>query len=155
MDSSHNPFSVFPIRVENLLFNGGEIMNHATKEDQFLFHHYVDYVASIMVPFENPHGPSNPWKVFYPCVSLRYLLPGEKALYHAIIAHSAFNLANLGPDNASSMRLRSATKHYNISIQYVNESIGSVNRDSASTLAAIMTLMMAEVSIFLNLKLFF
>lgn len=121
-------------------------MNHATDEDQFLFHHYADYVASIMVPFENPHGPSNPWKVFYPSVSLRYLLPGEKALYHAIIAHSAFNLANLGPDNVMSMRLRSATKHYNMSIKYVNESIESVNKNSASTLAAIMTLMMAEVS---------
>jgi hypothetical protein len=123
-------------------------MEHATNEDRLLFHHYVDYVASIMVPFENPDGPSNPWKVYYPSVSIRYLLPGEKALYHAIIAHSAFNMANLGPGKLTSMRLRSATKHYNMSIQYVNESIGSVNRDSASTLAAIMTLMMAEVSLF-------
>ncbi|CAI7566201.1 unnamed protein product [Penicillium pancosmium] len=56
-------------------------------------------------------------------------------------------MANLGPENLTSTRLRSATKHYNMSIQYVNESIGSVNRDSASTLAAIMTLMMAERSI--------
>lgn len=148
MGASHSPFSVFPLKVESIWSNGGRNMNHATNEDRLLFHHYVDYVASIMVPFENPHGPSNPWKVFYPSVSLRYLLPGEKALYHAIIAHSAFNMANLGPENLKSMRLRSATKHYNISIQYVNESIGSVNRDSASTLAAIMTLMMAEVSPF-------
>lgn len=152
IDVNHNPFSVFSAlhatpfnttSIGRILPNESRDVNTTTIEDGYLFHHYVDYVASVMMPFEHP---SNPWKVFYPSVSLRYLLPGEKALYHAIIAHSAFNLAYLGPGDTRNVRLRSATRHYNRSIQYVNESIGSGERDSGSTLAAIMTLMMAEVS---------
>ncbi|GAB1194712.1 hypothetical protein APSETT444_003958 [Aspergillus pseudonomiae] len=108
--------------------------------EKMLFHHYVNYVASIMMPFEHPW---NPWKRHYPVVSLQYSESGEKALYHAILAHAAFNFANLGHDRQKMMQL--AASNYNASIQYVNDSIQASGRDFDSTLAAIMTLMMAEV----------
>ncbi|KAJ5674350.1 fungal-specific transcription factor domain-containing protein [Penicillium maclennaniae] len=145
----HNPFLVFPAvpptslasTVNLVLANGGTPTRHADSEDRLLFHHYVDYVASVMMPFEHPW---NPWKLYYPSVSLEYSVPGERALYHAILAHAAFNLAHLGGDTAKMMRL--AAKHYNASIQHVNDGIQtSADTDSGGILAAIMTLMMAEV----------
>lgn len=117
-------------------------------EEKLLFHHYVDYVASIMMPFEHP---CNPWKRHYPAVSLQYSGSGEKALYHAILAHAAFNFAHLGSDRQKMMRL--ATLNYNTAIKYVNDSLRVSGRESGSTLAAIMTLMMAEVRSYLTPRL--
>ncbi|KNG85000.1 hypothetical protein ANOM_006560 [Aspergillus nomiae NRRL 13137] len=142
----HNPFSVFPAVTPMSLvsnMNQGLVCNStkmSSSGEKMLFHHYVNYVASIMMPFEHPW---NPWKRHYPVVSLQYSESGEKALYHAILAHAAFNFANLGHDRQKMMRL--AASNYNASIQYVNDSIQASGRDFDSTLAAIMTLMMAEV----------
>lgn len=116
-------------------------MRHANSEDKLLFHHYVNYVASVMMPFEHPW---NPWKLYYPSVSLEYSVPGERALYHAVLAHAAFNLTHLGGGTAKMMHL--AARHYNASIQHVNDSIqNSTDKDTGPILAAVMTLMMAEV----------
>lgn len=127
--------------VNLVLANGGTHARHANSEDKFLFHHYVNYVASVMMPFEHPW---NPWKLYYPSVSLKYSVPGERALYHAVLAQAAFNLAHLGGGTANMMRL--AARHYNASIQHVNDGIQtSADKDPGPILAAIMTLMMAEV----------
>ncbi|KAJ5374855.1 fungal-specific transcription factor domain-containing protein [Penicillium concentricum] len=145
----HNPFLVFPAMpptsltstVNLVLANGGTHARHANSEDKFLFHHYVNYVASVMMPFEHPW---NPWKLYYPSVSLKYSVPGERALYHAVLAQAAFNLAHLGGGTADMMRL--AARHYNASIQHINNGIQtSADKDPGPILAAIMTLMMAEV----------
>ncbi|PKY09428.1 hypothetical protein P168DRAFT_301923 [Aspergillus campestris IBT 28561] len=144
----YNPFSVFPAAVSISLgsnMNQALVCNstktpQANQEEKLLFHHYVDYVASIMMPFEHP---CNPWKRHYPAVSLQYSVSGEKALYHAILAHAAFNFVHLGNDRQKMMRL--ATSNYNAAIKYVNDSLRVTGKDSGSTLAAIMTLMMAEV----------
>ncbi|OGM39530.1 hypothetical protein ABOM_011912 [Aspergillus bombycis] len=148
LEIDHNPFSVFPAVAPTSLvspMNQGLVCNSTkmprpSSREKMLFHHYVDYVASIMMPFEHPW---NPWKRYYPAVSLQYSESGEKALYHAILAHAAFNFAHLGHDRQKMMRL--AASNYNASIQYVNDSIQASGRDFDSTLAAIMTLMMAEV----------
>lgn len=146
---NYNPFLVFSgssptslgSTVNHVLANGGVHATHANSDDNGLFHHYANYVASVMMPFEHPW---NPWKKYYPAVSLNYSAPGERALYHAILAHAAFNLAHLGADTTKMMRL--AANHYNTSIQHINEAIQlSEDKGSGGTLAAIMTLMMAEV----------
>jgi hypothetical protein len=145
----HNPFHVFPSlppvslgsTVNMVLANGGRDSMHASSDDKLLFQHYVNYVATVMMPFEHPW---NPWKRYYPSVSLEYSAPDERALYHAILAHAAFNLAHLGADSEKMMRL--AVRHYNASIKYINDSLqASGETGSGGILAAIMTLMMAEV----------
>lgn len=147
--ADHNPFLVFSglsptslgSTINQVLANGSVRATHANSDDKFLFQHYANYVASVMMPFEHPW---NPWKRYYPSLSLEYSTPGERALYHAILAHAAFNLAHLGTDITKMMQL--AANHYNRSIQHINEAIQvSGNQGSGDTLAAIMTLMMAEV----------
>ncbi|KAJ5756919.1 fungal-specific transcription factor domain-containing protein [Penicillium nucicola] len=144
-----SPFLVFPVlpptslasTINLVLANGTTPARYADSDDKLLFHHYVNYVASVMMPFEHPW---NPWKLFYPSVSLEYSEPGERALFHALLAHAAFNLAHLGGNAAKMMRL--AAKHYNASIQHVNDGIQtSADKGPGAILAAIMTLMMAEV----------
>ncbi|KAE8387683.1 fungal-specific transcription factor domain-containing protein [Aspergillus alliaceus] len=144
----HNPFSVFSVLpstsliscINQVMASGGTDTAHANSEDSFIFHHYVHYVASVMMPFEHP---CNPWKKYYPAVSLQYILPEQKSLYHALLSHAAFNLAHLGFDKTRMLRL--ATRNYNISIQHLNNSIQTLGSDYSGTLAAILTLMMAEV----------
>ncbi|KAE8353031.1 fungal-specific transcription factor domain-containing protein [Aspergillus coremiiformis] len=145
---NYNPFSVFSAlpslsllsNINKVLAKGGTDATHPTREDKFLFHHYVDYVAAVMMPFEHP---SNPWKLYYPAVSMQYSLPEEKALYHALLSHAAFNLAHLGVNKARMMWL--AARNYNTSIQHLNNSIQTPGSGYSGTLAAILTLMMAEV----------
>ncbi|KAE8371730.1 fungal-specific transcription factor domain-containing protein [Aspergillus bertholletiae] len=147
-DVHYNPFSVFSAlpsmsllsSSNKVLASGGTDTAHASSEDKFLFHHYVHFVASVMMPFEHPW---NPWKLYYPAVSLQYSLPEEKALYHALLCHAAFNLANLGFNKARMTWL--AARNYNTAIQHLNSSFQTAKGSYSGILAAILTLMMAEV----------
>ncbi|OJJ38699.1 hypothetical protein ASPWEDRAFT_180214 [Aspergillus wentii DTO 134E9] len=148
-NAKNSPFSVFQAlipsnsllsNVNKMLAAGPTNATHTDPQNKFLFHHYVNHVASVMMPFEHPW---NPWKLYYPAVSLHDTLSEEKALYHAILTHAAFNLGHLGVDQSRMMAL--ATRHYNSSIQHLSKSIRSGRQRFSSTLAAIMTLMMAEV----------
>jgi hypothetical protein len=66
-------------------------------------------------------------------------------LFHALIAHSAFNVALLQKDRYKMMRM--ASQSYNSAIRTLLPVIGGSARHFTTTLAAIMTLMMAEVCI--------
>ncbi|EAW12383.1 fungal specific transcription factor domain-containing protein [Aspergillus clavatus NRRL 1] len=151
----YNPFSVFPVistakqrrrpswpYTFNRGWESGGLMP-AGPRDCYLFHHYVTHVAIHMMPFDHP---LNPWKLYYPSVALQLSNPEEKAMYHALLAHAAFSLAHLSSPGRITMDAL-AVWHYNASIKHLNQVLQSVepNHRSSTTLAAIMTLMMAEV----------
>ncbi|EXJ77814.1 hypothetical protein A1O3_08973 [Capronia epimyces CBS 606.96] len=107
--------------------------------EKHLFHHYVNHVALLMMPFEHSR---NPWRLSYPAVALHRSSPGQRALYNALLAHSAFHLSQLSVNKQPMSVL--AVKHYNRTIRLLMESIGHRDSHYAETVAAIMTLLMAE-----------
>lgn len=148
-----NPFSAFklnPVRnvredkdgttetslsLVQLLYNRDQAAT-----ERHLFHHYVNHLAFIMMPFEHPR---NPWKSSYPAVALQHSSLGQRALYNAILAHSAFHLSQLSADKRHMTMV--AVKHYNLAIPFLTESLGCQDAHYAEMLAAISTLMLAEV----------
>ena len=108
-------------------------------EENLLFQHYVNHVGIIMMPFEHSR---NPWTSSYPAAALHYSSTEQRALYDAILAHSGFHLAQLSNDRGRWTTL--ATKHYNKAIQMLMKSINYGRRQYGPTVAAIMTLLMAE-----------
>ena len=111
-----------------------------------IFHHYVTWIAPLMIPVD---GAENPWKSVYPSTALRNSSAASRALYHAILAQSAFNMANLHKDNrASSHRKESvAMKHYGISLRELSRSLIVTKEEEYDACAATLyTLMISEVS---------
>lgn len=150
---AHNPFSMFQLPESNDHQNSPlslwptptsvpaqlSIVQFDIDERQ-LFHHYVNHVAVIMMPFEHAR---NPWTSSYPAVALQQSSGDERALYHAILAHSAFHLAHLST-NAEKWSVL-ATRHYNCSIRTLMKSIEAGQSQYAPSIATIMTLLMSEV----------
>ncbi len=112
----------------------------AESEDSYLFHHYVNRVSFIMMPFEDRR---NPWKSHYPAVALQYVSNEQMALYKAILAQSAFNLAHLGGAKEKVFAL--AIRYYTSAIEDLRENIAEKQGDYGGFRAAGMTLMMVEV----------
>jgi hypothetical protein len=113
-----------------------------TVEERMLFHHYVNHVAVIMMPFEHPR---NPWKSSYPARALDYMLPTHRSLFNALLAHAAFNLAHL--TSSTNENMVRASKYYGRSIKHLLESLSRNTQPDTDTLAVVMTLMIAEVPI--------
>ena len=110
-------------------------------DEKFLFHHYVNHVSVIMLPYDHPR---NVWKTHYPAAAVELASSGQKYLYNAMVAHAAFNVARLGGDFMGSITSL-GVKHYGNAIQTLIPTIGSENLDFPTTMASIMTLMFAEV----------
>jgi hypothetical protein len=150
---THNQFTVFQSRhtsgllsnAKNLLIGDSFSSTPQSPVDRMLFHHYTPHVAFLMIPLEHPR---NPWSSHYPAVARMHLLPEQKALYNAMLAHAAYNLALLG-SSPTKMMVAAAT-HYSKAIEQLNACIESTDRDYCGTVAAIITLMMAEVNSFLQ-----
>ena len=98
-----------------------------------------------MIPFFHPR---NPWYSYYPAVARCYETSDQKALYNAMLSHAAYNLAGLAslPEKMFSL----ATEYYTNAIAHLKSSLRQENSDYGGTLAAIMTLCMAEVSLTLR-----
>lgn len=107
--------------------------------DRFLLDHYVNHVARLMMPF---HHSRNPWKTHYPAVASRMRLSSERALHSAILAHAAFNLSVLRGDEEN--MFAAGSRYYSTAIQHLVPNL-TLHEEASSTVAAIMTLMMAEV----------
>ncbi|KAI1614771.1 fungal-specific transcription factor domain-containing protein [Exophiala viscosa] len=147
--STHNPFSalrfdrttpqdVSPVPLTLPLVPSLNSYSLAPEENH-LFQHYVNHVAVIMMPFEHSR---NPWTSSYPAAALHYSSTEQRALYDAILSHSGFHLAQLSNDRDRWAIL--ATKHYNKAIQMLMKSISQERMQYGPTVAAIMTLLMAE-----------
>jgi hypothetical protein len=65
-----------------------------------------------------------------------------------MLSHAAYNLASL--NSAPAQMLNIAEEHYNKAIEQLNTCIGNTNRDYGGTVAAILTLLMAEVGFFFS-----
>lgn len=143
--SCHNPFTVFPANgwtygpSAPTMIKSLSVDVSSSPQERLLLHHYVTYVARLMIPFEDTR---NPWLSDYPTLATARSSQEQKALYSAILTHAAFNLAHLHGETAE---ISLATKHYDDAIALVKTSIANPSRDYGSLQAAIMTLMMAEV----------
>ncbi|KAH8881880.1 hypothetical protein GQ53DRAFT_798996 [Thozetella sp. PMI_491] len=147
-----NPFSVFQalgclVKTPPLLSDACKLLAvdptdpaRHSREARFLFHHYTGHVSMIMIPYFHPR---NPWSSSYPAAARRYQTPEQKALYNAMLAHAAYNLSSLG--SSPEMMAVAATKYYTIAIEQLKDSLLNEKRDYGTTLAAVMTLLMAEV----------
>ncbi|KAL7809595.1 fungal-specific transcription factor domain-containing protein [Trichoderma gracile] len=115
-----------------------------SKEEDMLFHHYVTWIAPLMIPVD---GAENPWKSVYPSTALRSSSAASRALYHAILAQSAFNIANLHRDNGASSRLKDsvALKHYGASLRNLRQGLSvSTEEEYDACAATLYTLMISE-----------
>lgn len=133
---AHIPFGVFHSKIPTSLICGTPLKDH----EAFLFKHYVDHVAALMMPYEDAR---NPWKSSYPAVALHSVSRVQIGLYRAMLAQAAVNLAHLGCNREMSLLL--GAKYYSSAIAALRDSIDSRDGDYASLLAAIMTLMFVEV----------
>lgn len=112
----------------------------STREERMLFHHYVNHVAVIMMPFEHP---KNPWKSSYPARALQGPSTTQKSLFNALLAHAAFSMTHLTISSHENMAM--ASKYYGLSLRQLLESLNTDTQPTTDTLATVLTLMMAEV----------
>ncbi|KAL2436793.1 hypothetical protein ABEF95_014155 [Exophiala dermatitidis] len=69
---------------------------------------------------------------------------GAKALYHALLAQSAYHLANLkGAQNGAQERA-SAIRHYGTALHQLRQSLAEPSKDYTTVLAALYTIILAE-----------
>lgn len=147
-EPTHNPFTSFRFEkaiskaaVPRSLPSPGSIDCISSNiYEKLLFNHYVNHVAFIMMPFEHMR---NPWKSSYPAAALCDAATNHNALYSALLAHSAFNLAQLDVEKDQMHSL--ATRYYLLALQQLRAGIECSKRQYAYTVAVIMTMMMAEV----------
>jgi hypothetical protein len=112
------------------------------QEENFLFFHYVSYVSVQMMPIDDGR---NPWRSTYPSLAVQGAKTSSTdALYHAILAKSAYNIANLkGPGRGNSEKA-SAMRYSGKAIQELRQSLDLPTKDYCSVLAALLTIMLAE-----------
>jgi hypothetical protein len=113
-------------------------------EENHLFFHYVSRISGLMMPIDDA---DNPWKSTYPSIAVQDASShSTRALYHAMLAQSAFLLASSkGPergvkDNASALR------HYGIALRELRDSLATPTEEYSSVLAALLTLILAETA---------
>jgi hypothetical protein len=134
---SNIPFGVFPSYPVPYSLDYGEPLKD---EEAFLFKHYVDHVALIMMPYDDQR---NPWRSSYPAEALYSNSQEQKALFYAMIAQSALNLAHLGCSRENLML--QAARYYSLAIKELRTCMEGSPGGYASFIAAISTLMFVEV----------
>ncbi|KIW64354.1 hypothetical protein PV04_09296 [Phialophora macrospora] len=117
------------------------LIPYGSREDNELFHHYLSNVSAMMTPINDDY---NPWKSTYPCLAVHDVTAtSARSLFHGILAQSAFHLSNLNVPNPASYR-RSATQHFGIALGHLRRSLASPTENFSSTLAAMLTVTLAE-----------
>jgi hypothetical protein len=118
----------------------------SSRDEATIFHHYVTWIAPIMIPVDSTN---NPWKSVYPSTALQDSSAASRALYHAIIAQSAFNLANLYKENRQIYHQKEsvALEHYGASLRELSQTLNYTKEAEYNACAATLyTLMISEVS---------
>lgn len=145
------PFNAFPAKQTAVALPQDALVSQVPRSltygrrlkdgEAFLFQHYTQHVAVMMMPYEDRR---NPWATSYSQVALYYNTEEQRALYNGLLAQAATNLAHL---DCSKERMQlEAQKHYAQAIQLLRNGIENQSGDYASYLAATMTLMMFEAS---------
>lgn len=113
---------------------------------RFLFHHFITVTAPIMAPLLLSF---NPWSTIFATAALdglsEYAAPEKAALYHAMLAHAARHVVQLGSGNLQHMK-RIAMQNQTIAINKPRESIELDRRDYEYFITTILTLMLVDVS---------
>lgn len=113
-----------------------------SQEENFLFSHYISYVSVQMMPIDDGR---NPWRSTYPSIAVRGVKTSStNALYHAILAQSAYSIANLKGPGRGNREKASAMRYYGKAIQELRQSLDLPTQDYSSVLAALLTIMLAE-----------
>jgi len=112
------------------------------REENFLFFHYVSYVSAQMMPIDDMR---NPWRSTYPSIAVQGAKTSSTdALYHAILAQSAYSIANLKGPGRGNSNIVSAMRYSGKAIQELRQSLDLPTKDYCSVLAALLTIMLAE-----------
>lgn len=146
--AEQNPFSVFAarqmpsVRSQPLHSISKALASFSSEAsiEPFLFHHYVEHVAALMLPYQHPR---NAFETQYPSAALESASAGKKGLYFAILAQAAFNLAQLRNNDAA--MLYYGAKYYGKSMRELSRAIERQDIQFPTMLSSIMTLMFAEV----------
>ncbi|KAJ9645656.1 hypothetical protein H2204_001237 [Knufia peltigerae] len=110
-------------------------------QEKMLFHHYVQQVASNMLPFEHSR---NPWKSYYPAIALSSSCGDQRSLYHGMISHAAFHLAQLGV-NQHEAYSAIGSRRYTTAISELRPILEIEPGEFATIIGSIFSLMFAEV----------
>ncbi|KEF61559.1 uncharacterized protein A1O9_03126 [Exophiala aquamarina CBS 119918] len=95
-----------------------------------------------MVPVDDD---SNPWKTIYPSLAIQATRSqGSEALYHALLAQSASQLANLRGEEKGAQARASAIRHYGIALHWLRQSLAAQSKDYTTVLAAMYSVILAE-----------
>lgn len=130
--------SLTPLAIAQVLST--PLVPDGSREDNHLFHHYVSNVSARMVPVNDD---CNPWKSTYPSLAiLDTTSTSSRSLLHAILAQSAFHLANLTEPKAGKY-LKSAMQHFGSALRHLRSSLASPKEDFSGTLAAMLTITLA------------
>lgn len=156
-EASHNPFSVFPATpasvaeghraaaVESKSEQGPlkslSLTPRTSQEEYYLFQYYLERIGGLMLPYEHP---KNPWKNIYPAAAAASRRSADGSiLYHAMLAHAAFHLAYVKVGDTSIYE--AGPKYYDMAIVQLLNVIRAEVGFTPVTLAAILSLMYAEV----------
>lgn len=113
--------------------------NRLAPEEADLFHHYVSYVAPMLMPWDDT---GNPW-ISYPAIALHYSSIGRKYLLHALLAHAAVLRANIGVDKEN-MHAASG-KYYILAMKELRKNIEENSVDYVGLLTTMMTFLFIEL----------
>ncbi|CZR60976.1 uncharacterized protein PAC_10872 [Phialocephala subalpina] len=145
VEKAAGPFTVFctPVGYPRVPPSISDTPN-STRSDvriiKELCHHYFTYTALNMMPFKDKR---NPWMSFYPRLARQGSSRGQRALYNAMLAQAAGNLAQLGSQRDKMSAL--AIKFYADGIKDLRKGLESKEMDFSTVVASIMTLIMAEI----------
>jgi hypothetical protein len=113
-----------------------------SREEDYLFYHYVMNVSSGMLPVDVG---CNPWKSTYPSLALRALgSDSNRALYHAILSQSSYHLSNLKGATRGARERTNAMRYFGMALRELRESLAPPNEDYSSGLAALLTVTLVE-----------
>ncbi|KIW24998.1 uncharacterized protein PV07_10674 [Cladophialophora immunda] len=114
----------------------------ASYNENRLFHHFLSYLAKRMIPLDDDF---NPWKTVYPSLAMQTTRStGAQALYHALLAQSAYHLANLKGAERGLQERASAVRHCGIALYQLSKSLVAPSREYTTVLAALYTVILAE-----------
>jgi hypothetical protein len=145
------PFNAFPAKENRASLAQDDFVSQVPRSlsygrrlkdgEAFLFQHYTQHVAIMMMPYEDRR---NPWATSYSQAAFHYDTEEQRALYNGLLAQAATNLAHL--DCSREKMQLEAEKRYTQAMQLLRNGIDNQSGDYASYLAAAMTLMMFEAS---------
>lgn len=120
------------------------LTSHRSKWDGLLLHHYVNHVASLMMPVDSE---ANPWRSLYPAVAMSDRTPAARSLHDALLSQSAFHLSVRNADKLDLARQYEllGTRFYCSALKMLSTSLKQQMDDYIAGAAVLHTLSQIEV----------